>query len=155
MCKSWSDFLRSLKKKEREENAMNRKMLAIGMTIGLCLSALSHPGPMPHPGPHRGPAPRPVPQIHRGPAPRPAPMPHHPHHHSSAWGRGGSNFWPGFVGGFVGSTLVRPSVVVIPPPPPPPGPYARQMWIEGHYEIQIVNGIYTQVWIPGRWVIVR
>ena len=136
---------------------MNRKMLAIGMTIGLCLSALGRLGPMPHPGPHRGPAPRPVPQIHRGPAPRPAPMPHHPHHHhSSAWGRGGSNFWPGFVGGVViGSTIFSPPVVVTPPPPPPPGPYARQMWIEGHYETQIVNGIYTQVWVPGRWVLVR
>lgn len=135
---------------------MNRKMLAIGMTIGLCLSTLGRPGPMPHPGPHRGPAPRPALQIHRGPAPRPAPMPHHPHHHNSAWGRGGSNFWPGFVGGVViGSTIFSPPVVVTPPPPPPPGPYARQMWIEGHYETQIVNGIYTQVWVPGRWVLVR
>ena len=123
---------------------MNRKMLAIVMTVGLCLSALGHPGPMPHPGPHRG------------PAPIPAPMPHHSHHHNSAWGRGGSNFWPGFVGGLIGSTIFSPSAVVAPPPPPPPpGPYARQVWIEGHYETQIVNGICTQVWVPGRWVIVR
>ena len=142
-----------MKKKEREENAMNGKMLAIGMTIGLCLSALGRPGPMPHPSPHRGPAPRPALQIHRGPAPRPAPMPHRPHHYGSAWGRGRSNFWPGFVGGVIGSTIFSPSVVVT--PPPPPGPYARQVWIEGHYETQIVNGIYTQVWVPGRWVIVR
>ena len=30
---------------------------------------------------------------------------HHPpihHHHHSAWGHGGSRFWPGFVGGVVG-----------------------------------------------------
>lgn len=141
---------------------MNRKMLAVGMAIGLCLSALvcnadrHHYHQPPHRAPiiHRGPAPRPVLQIHRGPAPRPAPMPHHSHHHSSAWGRGGSNFWPGFVGGVIGSTIFSPPVVVT-PPPPPPGPYARQMWIEGHYETQIVNGVYIQVWVPGRWVLVR
>ena len=127
MCKSWSDFLRSLKKREREESAMNRKMLAIGIAVGLCLSALGRPGPMPH---------------------------HPHHHHNSAWGRGGSSFWPGFVGGVViGSTIFSPPVVVT--PPPPPGPYARQVWIEGHYETQIVNGIYTQIWVPGRWVLAR
>ena len=34
------------------------------------------------------------------------------HHHHGGWGRGGCNFWPGFVGGVVGgvvgTTLVRP-----------------------------------------------
>ena len=39
---------------------------------------------------------------------------HHRHHHSY-WGRGGSNFWPGFAGGLVGSMIWRP----LPPPPPP------------------------------------
>ncbi len=36
------------------------------------------------------------------------------HHHHSGWGRGGRNFWPGFVGGLVGgvvaNTVVRPTV---------------------------------------------
>ncbi len=29
------------------------------------------------------------------------------HHHHSFWGRGGRHFWPGFVGGIVGGTLLR------------------------------------------------
>lgn len=31
---------------------------------------------------------------------------HHHHHHGGWWGRGGRNFWPGFVGGVVGGALV-------------------------------------------------
>ena len=97
------------------------------------------------------PAPRPMPK------PMPRPVVHHlaPHHSHSVWGPGGRNFWPGFIGGVVGSTLISQPAPVVIAAPPPPGPYARQVWIEGHYETQIVNGIYTQVWVPGRWVIVR
>ena len=139
------------------------KKILFLVVVTTSLLSFGRPGPMPHSGHHRGPAPqihrgptpRPAPQIHRGPALKPAPRPHHSHHHGSAWGRGGRNFWPGFVGGVIGSTIVSSPVVMVTPPPPPPGPYARQVWIEAHYETQIVNGIYTQVWVPGRWVIVR
>jgi len=44
----------------------------------------------------------------------------HHHHHHSGWGRGGRNFWPGFVGGIVGGALydavVTPAPVVAPAP---------------------------------------
>ena len=49
---------------------------------------------------------------------RPAPIRHH--HHGSVWGRGGSNFWPGFVGGVIGGVLadavVSPAPVVVTTP---------------------------------------
>ena len=49
---------------------------------------------------------------------------YHHHYHGGYWGRGGFNFWPGFVGGVVGgvvgTTLARPyyseTVVVRPSP---------------------------------------
>ena len=55
-----------------------------------------------------------------GPAPmhRPhyayhAPVVHyHRHHNHSFWGRGGSNFWPGFIGGIIGSTIVNTTPIV-------------------------------------------
>jgi len=41
------------------------------------------------------------------------------HHHHGGWGRGGRNFWPGFVGGvvggMVGSAIVSQPVVVSTP----------------------------------------
>ena len=135
---------------------MKKILIAMAIFAVLTCSADRHHY---HRPPHR------TPVVHRGPAPRPAPRPmpkpmprsvvhhHAPYHSHSAWGPGGRNFWPGFIGGLVGSTLVGPSVVVT--PPPPPGPYVRQVWIEGHYEVQVINGIYTQVWIPGRWAVVR
>ena len=43
---------------------------------------------------------------------RHAPIVHH--HHGGGWGRGGCNFWPGFVGGLIGgavtSAIVEPIV---------------------------------------------
>ena len=45
---------------------------------------------------------------------------HYHHHHHGGWGRGGRNFWPGFVGGIVGGALydavVSPAPVVAPAP---------------------------------------
>lgn len=42
------------------------------------------------------------------------PPPHHGGHHGGFWGRGGCNFWPGFIGGVVGgvvaNTIVEPVV---------------------------------------------
>ena len=36
----------------------------------------------------------------------PGPAPMHVHHHGGHWGRGGRNFWPGFVGGVVGGAII-------------------------------------------------
>ena len=49
---------------------------------------------------------------------------YHHHYHHSGWGRGGCNFWPGFVGGIVGGVVgtaittpyYRRDVVVTPAP---------------------------------------
>ncbi len=61
-----------------------------------------------------GPAPKGGPRPNgRGPAPHQQRAPERPRSHDRAWGRGGRNFWPGFIGGLVGSTLTRP----VPPPP--------------------------------------
>ena len=38
------------------------------------------------------------------------PAPHHHVHHYSAWGRGGSHFWPGFVGGVVAGAVIGSAV---------------------------------------------
>lgn len=117
-----------------------------------------------------------APRGGRGPAPRghraPAPVVvrtggHHHHGHHSAWGRGGSHFWPNFVGSVVGGVIadtllprpapvvvaaapivapapvvVTPAPVVVPPAPvvvtPPPVVVAPQtVWVEGRYIDQI------------------
>lgn len=52
----------------------------------------------------------------------PGPVPHHypPPPHHDGWGRGGCNFWPGFVGGvvggLVGSAVASPAPVVVTQP---------------------------------------
>ncbi len=87
---------------------MNNKKLIVltaiaALTVGTCLA---------RPAPGRRPAPPPAPRHHVArPAPRPprpAPRPHHGgrhHRDDSFWGRGGRNFWPGFIGGLVGGIL--------------------------------------------------
>ena len=92
---------------------------------------------------------------------------YHHHHHHSGWGRGGRNFWPGFVGGIVGGALydavvtpapvVAPAPVVVTPAPvvvnpapvvvnqpavvtPPPvvvAPQPTTVWVEGRYVEQV------------------
>ena len=102
---------------------------------------------------------------------------HHHHHHGSVWGRGGRNFWPGFVGGMVAGALVNevldpaPPVVVTPAPvvvsqPAPvvvaqPAPvvvtpqpvYTTQsVWVDGCYVNQTQsNGTVIRVWQPGHY----
>ena len=97
-------------------------------------------------------------------------------HHDDAWGRGGRNFWPGFVGGVVGAALVRP--LVTPPPPPvsstvvvssptvvttpvvvsqpvvttTPVTTVQNVWVEGRYVDQVQpNGSVIRVWSPGHY----
>ena len=113
----------------------------------------------PGPGRHHGPAPKMV--GHHGGGFRPAPPPpvHH-HHHGSAWGRGGSNFWPGFVGGVIGGALVdavvSPAPVVVTPAPvvvaPTPVVTTQNVWVEGRYIDQVQpNGTVLRVWQPGHY----
>jgi len=80
---------------------MNKKTTAIvAISAIMCAGSVFARG---HGGPHGG--------FGRGPAPA-----IHHHHGGSAWGRGGRNFWPGFVGGVVGGVL---SGGIHRPPPPP------------------------------------
>lgn len=124
---------------------------------------------------------------HKGhrPGPRPAvrmvkPPPHHHvhghhHHKKSVWGRGGSNFLPGFVGGVVGglvadavvtprekvvvttpAVVVTPPVVVAQPAPvvvqPVPSYTTQNVWVEGRYIDQVQpNGTVVRVWQPGHY----
>ena len=121
------------------------KTLAIALTIAVAsifCSAAPHPGPGPI---HR-------PSIH-GYGPRvPPPRHHHPM----------PSFVSGIVGGFLGSAIVEafrpnPPVVVAAPSPSPtvivqsPVVVPQQVWIEGKYEDQLVNGILVRRWIPGHW----
>lgn len=89
------------------------------------------------------------------------------------WGRGGRNFWPGFVGGVVGGLVYdaitpSPSVVVTTPPvvttpvvttpvvttPVVTAPVAtvQNVWVEGRYVDQVQpNGVVIRVWQPGHY----
>ena len=91
---------------------------------------------------------------------RPAPIRHH--HHGSVWGRGGSNFWPGFVGGVIGGVLadavVSPAPVVVTTPvvttPVVTAPVVstQNVWVEGRYVDQVQpNGTVLRVWQPGHY----
>ena len=94
---------------------------------------------------------------------RPAPIRHHHHHHhGSVWGRGGSNFWPGFVGGVIGGVLadavVSPAPVVVTTPvvttPVVTAPVVttQNVWVEGRYVDQVQpNGTVLRVWQPGHY----
>ena len=89
---------------------------------------------------------------------RPAPVHHHHHHHhGSVWGRGGSNFWPGFVGGVIGGVLadavVSPApVVVTTPVVTAPVVSTQNVWVEGRYVDQVQpNGTVLRVWQPGHY----
>ena len=98
------------------------------------------------------------------------PIVHHYHH--GGWGRGGCNFWPGFVGGLIGGavssaivstpTVVTTPVVVQPAPTvvqptqvvvqPTPVTQTRNVWVEGRYVDQVqANGTVIRVWQPGHY----
>ena len=136
---------------------MNKKLMiagAIALTVAFGAFARPHFGP--------GPGPR----FHHGPYPR---------YHGGFWGRGGCNFWPGFVGGVVGSAVYdavtypryASSVVVTPAPVVVPAqpvvvqqpvvmqqqPVVQSVWVEGRYVDQVqANGTVVRVWQPGHYV---
>lgn len=103
--------------------------------------------------------------------PRPC-FPHHsPIGRHGGWGRGGCNFWPGFVGGvvggLVGTTITRPVVVTTPTVVTPavvttpvvtqtvvarPVTMVQNVWVEGCYVDQMqANGTVVRVWQPGHY----
>ena len=138
---------------------MNKKIiLAFGVVLSTgALLAGPHGG---HRGGHIGP--RPAPSARFRPAP---PPPHHHHGRGSLWGRGGRNFWPGFVGGVVGGVLVdrvvAPTVVTTPVVTAPvvavptvvaPTYVSQQVWVPGVYVDQVqANGTVVRVWQPGHY----
>jgi len=88
------------------------------------------------------------------------------------WGKGGRNFWPGFiggvVGGIVGNAVARPAYsepVVVQPTTVVTQPVVVQqpvvqtvvsqparVWVEGRYVDQVqANGMVVRVWQPGHY----
>ena len=140
---------------------MNKKI-----TIALCVAVVAAGVfAAPHGAPARGPRPM---HTHRR---LPPPVHHHKHHSYSIWGRGGSRFWPGFIGGVVGGTLaetlsgpkvVHETVVVHQPvatvvTTPVVVQQAtctetQRIWVEGCYVDQVQpNGTVIRVWQPGHY----
>lgn len=112
---------------------------------------------------------------------RPGP---HPCHYRCGggdwWGRGGRNFWPGFVGGLVGgavmSSVVQPAPVVVTQPAVVTTPVVvtqptvvsqpvvtqtvvqqpvtttQNVWVEGRYVDTVqANGSVVRTWQPGHY----
>jgi len=153
---------------------MNKKVLMTVATALVAGTLLARPhggfgGPRGGFGGPRGPMP--MMHHHMGPRmpmhrPPPPPMYHH-HHHYSTWGRGGSHFWPGFVGGVVGgviadaivapavvahSVVTAPTVVSTPVYAPQPVYSSQQVWVPGAYVDQVqYNGTVVRVWQPGHY----
>ena len=86
------------------------------------------------------------------------------HYHGGYWGPGGRYFWPGFVGGVVGSTIVRPcysetvvvepatTVVTTPTVVQQPVVQRQPVWVEGRYVDQVqANGSTVRIWQPGHY----
>lgn len=130
---------------------MNMKRLIISLVALASVSCFAAP----HFGPRPMPRPMPRPVHHYGPR---IPPPHHHHHYHY---NPGPAFVGGLVGGLVGSAIVetvRPTPVIVATPPPQPTVIIqnptivpRQVWIEGKYVQQIVNGTTVNVWVPGHW----
>lgn len=109
-----------------------KKLIVIACMMGISLLTYARPGFAYHiPAPHHG--------------PRVLPPPHHHYHRHHCIGP----FVGGVVGGLIGSTVInsiRPAPTIIVQNSAP-----TQVWVEGRYVQQIVNGIVTTVWQPGHW----
>jgi len=95
---------------------------------------------------------------------RPGPAPHH-YYHGGGWGRGGCNFWPGFVGGVVGgvvggaiaNTVVAPAPVVVQQPVVTQPIVVTQPTVVTQPVVQqtvVTQPVATtqNVWVEGRYV---
>lgn len=141
---------------------MNKKLIVALCVATVAVGAFAKPhGGGPRPG-----------RVH-APMHRRMPAPPHAHHHHkhSVWGRGGQNFWPGFVGGVVGGMIVeattgphvvhetivvqqQPAAVVVQPAPVVVQQTAttERVWVEGRYVDQVEpNGTVVRVWQPGHY----
>lgn len=131
---------------------MNKLHVLLLTIISLCvtISIWAAPAPSRHhnnrPIVHNTPpkyGPR-VSNIHRPPAPA---HNHAKHHYDN-------NFWPGFVGGIIGSACVTPPPIIqtVPAPVIVPAPVLTRVWIEGRYVDTVQpNGIIIRVWQPGHY----
>lgn len=141
---------------------MNKKLIVALCVATVAVGAFAKPhGCGPRPG-------RPHAPMHRR---MPAPPHAHHHHKHSVWGRGGQNFWPGFVGGVVGGMIVeattgphvvhetvvvqqQPAAVVVQPAPVvvQQTTTTERVWVEGRYVDQVEpNGTVVRVWQPGHY----
>ena len=129
---------------------MKKKLMVMLGVVSLMAS-----GAFAHGGWHRGP--------HHHFAPRP--VYHHHHVHGGYWGRGGCNFWPGFVGGVIGgavaSAIVEPRETVIVQQPAPTvvtqpvvvqQPVVQPVVVQQPVVQQPVIVQPQQVWVEGRYV---
>lgn len=115
---------------QRKESRMKKMTFAaVALLAAACLAAPPR-GPI-----HHGRAPMPRPPAHFAPRPMPHPVPHavprppllpcyyRCHHYSMPT-----------VSINAGPAFISPAI------PPPLGPYMQQVWIDGHYEMRLVNG---------------
>jgi len=104
---------------------------------------------------------------------RPAYRPCRPCGGGDWWGKGGRNFWPGFIGGVVGgivgnavarpyysdTVVVQPTTTVVTQPVVVQQPVVQtvvsqsaQVWVEGRYVDQVqANGAVVRVWQTGHY----
>lgn len=77
------------------------------------------------------------------------------HHCHGGWGRGGSHFWPGFVGGFFTGTVLSRPVYATPVVTTPvvAAPVASQVWIPGHWQCTYdqYGNVVSRFWVSGHY----
>ena len=111
--------------------------------------------------------------VHGAPPPRHHHGGHHHHHHGKAWGVGAGLLGAGLLASTIydatrpAPVVVAPAPVVVTPAPvvvaPAPvvvqqpvatGHYetrTQNVWVEGRYVDQVVNGVVQRVWQPGHY----
>ena len=84
---------------------------------------------------------------------------HHHHRHSKAWGIGAGILGAGLIASTIYNATHPTPVVVTPAPvvvqqPVATGHYetrVQNVWVEGRYVDQVVNGVVQRVWQPGHY----
>lgn len=127
-----------------------KSIFTLSLVGMLAMCAFAAPG-------RRG-APPPPPRHHHGG--------HHHHHHSKAIGIGAGILGAGLLASTIYEAtrpapvvVAQPAVVVTPAPvvvqqPVVAGHYetrVQNVWVEGRYVDQVVNGVVQRVWQPGHY----